>query len=264
MAIAEKELVVKARAAAADQAKTVKPGQILAVTAEDLGAMTTGSQVELSQEQREGVQFWTEKYKATLTQQAEQYMKRLTSAGANGAQGIGEPTVGPYVAWDLVSISPIQLSGSPMLYQPNKIVASGEVVLLQAIMWTNPIADVIHGFAVPANVQLGLRHFRVSFDRLDLTTATAAPSIVITGAFGPVVPPLIVFNAFFVAPPVASPHLVEVNVTADITDLAQPYAAFATHHFDIDSEPEWFASFPPSIPPQLQHDIPLRYMVYPK
>jgi hypothetical protein len=264
MAIAEKELVVKARAAAADQAKSIKPGQILAVTAEELGATTEGSQVELTQDQREGAQMWTENYKAILTRQAEQYVQRMNTARADGTQGIGKPTVGPYVAWDIVSISPIQLTGSPMLYRPNKIVASGDLVLLEAIMWTNPIPDVPNGFAVPANLQLGLRHFRVSFDRLDLTTATAAPSIIVSGAFGPVVPPLILFNVFFVAPPVASPHLVEVNVTADITDLAQPYAAFATHHFDVDSEPEWFTGFPPSIPPQLQHDIPLRYMVYPQ
>jgi hypothetical protein len=261
MAIAEKELVVKARGAAMDS-KSLKPGQIVAVTAEELGATVQGSEADLTSEQLAGAQYWNESYKAKLTQQAEQYVQRLTSP--NGARGIGEPTVGPYVAWDIVSISPIQLSGSPMLYRPNKIVASGELVMLQAVMWTNPIPDVTNGFAVPANLQLGLRHFRVSFDRLNLTTATAAPSITITGAFGPVVPPLILFSVFFFAPPVATPQLVEVNVTADITDLAQPYAAFATHHFDVDTEPEWFASFPPSIPPQLQHDIPLRYMVYPK
>jgi len=263
MAIAEKELVVKARGAAAD-AKSIKPGQIVAVTADELGASMAGDTAELTDEQRAGIRQWNETYKAKLTKQAEEYVQRLSANRANGAQGIGEVTVGPYVGWDILSISPIQLTGSPMLYQPNKIVASGEFVLLEAIMWTNPAADVQHGFAVPANVQLGLRHFRVSFDRLNITTGAAAPSLVIAGAFGPVVPPLIIFGVIFQAPAVASPQLVEVNVTADITDLAQPYAAFATHHFDVDSEPEWFAGFPPNIPPQLQHDVPMRYMVYPK
>ena len=57
-----------------------------------------------------------------------------------------------------------------MLYQPNKIVAGGELVLLEAIMWNKSGRRRRDGFAVPANVQLGLRHFRVS-----LTGSTSPP-----------------------------------------------------------------------------------------
>jgi hypothetical protein len=174
----------------------------------------------------------------------------------------GEPTVGNYVGWDLLTISPIQFETLPP-YRPNKIIASGELTLLLAVMFINPAVSVVDGFAIPANVQLGDRDFRVSFDQLNLTNATAGPNFTIVGTFGPApVPPFILFPVFFIAPAVNTPELIEVNVTADILNLGQPYAAFATWHLDIDASPS-FLGLPP-VSPQLEYDIPQRYMIYPK
>ena len=76
-------------------------------------------------------------------------------------------------------------------------------------------------------------------------------------------PSLTFFSIFIIAPdPGQNPRLVELNATADIVDIAQPFAAFATNHLDIDSDPG-FLNVPPQ-PPQFQHDIPLRYLIYRK
>jgi hypothetical protein len=130
-------------------------------------------------------------------------------------------------------------------------------------LFINPTVSIPDGFAIPANVQLGNRNFRVSFDQLNLTTAAPGPNFVFVGNFGPApVPSLIIFVVPFIAPAVSTPQLVEVNVTADILDLGQPYAAFATWHVDIDREPP-FLGLPP-VAPRLEHDIPQRYLIYPK
>jgi len=54
----------------------------------------------------------------------------------------------------------------------------------------------------------------------------------------------------------------EANVTFDIVDKAQPYAAFATSFIDVDSDPGFL--FVPPAPPGWRHDLPNRYLVYEK
>jgi hypothetical protein len=54
----------------------------------------------------------------------------------------------------------------------------------------------------------------------------------------------------------------EANVTLDIVDPGQPYAAFATNFFDADSDPGFL--FVPPTPPGWRHDLPNRYLVYSK
>jgi hypothetical protein len=159
-------------------------------------------------------------------------------------------------------LSPFEVFKAPF-EEPNKIIRAGNLVMLLAVMWTNPVSDVNNGFAVPANIQLGGRQARVSFDRLNLTTGVGGPSIVAQFVLPAPVPPIIFIPAFFFAPAVVTAELLEFNVTADIVDPVQPYAAFATWHLDIDADPSWFGGFPPNIPPQLQHDIPNRALVYP-
>ncbi len=250
----QREVVVKAQP------------RIQAVTSMDLGAtQTQGPSIEIPEEYKEDALNLMDEYKAFLKESAGLYVERHAAMKSNARRGlspeIGQPTVGPYVAWDILTLSPIELGAAPA-EQPNKIIRSGAPSLVLAVMWTNPTVDVPNGFAVPANIQLGGRQARVSFDRLNLTTGVGGPSSALTFTLPSPVPPLILIPMFFLAPPVTNSELYELNVTADILDPTQPYAAFGTWHFDIDAEPSWFAGFPPSIPPQLQHDIPNRFMVY--
>jgi hypothetical protein len=93
-----------------------------------------------------------------------------------------------------------------------------------AYMWANPYVDIPHGFAVPANVQLSNRNWRMTLDQLDLVTATALPQQVVTRAFvGPA--PMLTFQVFSLptlAAPSDNPALIEANVTVEITNPAQP------------------------------------------
>ena len=67
---------------------------------------------------------WANDYAARLTEGTERKMAELAGR-SNGVQPrIGEPTVGPYVAFDVVATSPIQVGGPPP-YQPSKIIAAG-------------------------------------------------------------------------------------------------------------------------------------------
>ena len=186
------------------------------------------------------------------------------SSHQNGSSGaaqprIGEPTVGTYVAFDVATTSPFQFTGLPP-YQPSKIIAAGEGAYLFAWGWVNPVANVAAGFAVPPTTQLGLRRWRMTLDLLNITTG-ARVTIPQTGTFGPTAPS--VFGVTFLLPtpdPGADPAVYEANVTLDIVDPAQPYAAFATSFFDYDGDPGDL--FTPTVAPGWRHDQPNRYLVY--
>jgi hypothetical protein len=254
-----------------DEVKTFKGAQTIRVaTMEEFEyEQTRGPSVEVPEDVAQAAREWLDNYGSFLAERATEYWKRKEVQEANKRRGVtvelGAPIVGPYVGWDVLMISPIELTASPN-QQPNRIVAAGALTRLLSVMWTNPAIDVQHGFAVPANIQLGNRTARVSFDQLNVTTATAGPNF--TGVFnlGPApVPPIIFIWVDFIAPAVTSPEVIEVNVTADIVDLGQPYASFASYHIDVDAEPPWFSGFPPDQPPlRLHFDVPMRYMVYPE
>jgi hypothetical protein len=273
MAIAEKELVAKKGMAAA------KPNRygLTTATVADLGASVQGPVVEAPADIQEAAKDWTDRYLANALSNSEKYLERLEAqlsgkAQPNGGAGLGEQTslTGPfpYVAYDVVSIAPIQfvpmIFGPPFL--PNRIAASGELMLLQALMFINPISSAAAGFLNPATVQCGLRDFSVTIDLLNITTGAPLPSIVFSGTYPAIAPTLQLFQAFVVAPPVARTQLIEMNVTAEIVTAAQPFAAFATWHVDTDNEFPWFGSpvSPPARAAQLEHDIPVRFMVYPR
>jgi hypothetical protein len=213
-------------------------------------------------------QAWMERQDARLKRRVEEYVARLdttrngqaTEAEAAVAEA-GEVTVGPYVGLDVLAYSPIQSIGTPP-YAPHKIIRGGEQAVIWALVFVNPAADIPNGFAVPATVQLSGRGFRVRFDQIDLTNVSNGPDFTFTGTFPSPAPALTWIPFPFTAPdPGLNPRLMEANIAVDITDMAQPWAAFATWHFDIESDPG-FLGFIPSVPPQLQHDIPMRYLIY--
>ena len=259
MATTEREMVVRAgREGAAAAEPRAKSGEVTALTAEELELRMEGPKVDVPPEVEERAQAWIEDYKAKLTAQTERYIERLAMEQA--APAIGEPEHLGYVYWDLISISPVQFIGLPP-YQPSKIIASGEVALFQAVLFINPATNIFN--PISATTILGGRSVRVRFEQINLTDVADGPDVTFAGTFPSPAPVLTFLPVLAVAPdPGLNPRLIEQNVTADITDLAQPFAAFATHHFDIDSEPG-FLGIPPQ-PPELQHDIPLRYLVYSK
>jgi hypothetical protein len=204
---------------------------------------------------------WANDYLGKLTAKTNERLAEVASSNGRIRPEIGEPTVGPYVAFDVASTSPIQFTGLPP-YQPSKVIAAGEAAFLVAFMWINPVPDPPHGFAVPPTVQLGGRGWRLTLDLADITTLTST-KLVQTGVYGAPAPFL--SFAIFSLPtpdPGADAAVYEANVTFDITDPGQPYAAFATNFFDVDEDPG-FLFVPPAVP-QWRHELPNRYLVYHK
>jgi hypothetical protein len=176
---------------------------------------------------------------------------------------LGEITSGTYVGLDVISFSPLQAINLPP-YAPSRIIASGETAVIQAVVFINPAVDVLQGFASPATVQLGLRTIRIRFESLNLSTVSNGPDFTVQGLL-PSPAPTLLFVAFpFVAPdPGPDPALIETNVTVDIVDVAQPWAAMATRHISQDPDPG-FLGLPPEPPNQLLNNIPNRFLVYSK
>ncbi len=140
---------------------------------------------------------------------------------------------------------------------------AGEAAFIVAFMFVNPVVDVANGFAVPAAVQLGGRQWRLTLDQLNLTTGLLVPQQVQTAAFSSPAPPLTARVFSLATPdPGQDPALIEANVTLDIADPAQPYAAFATNFFDVDDDPGFL--FVPPNPPGWRHELPNRYLIYSK
>jgi hypothetical protein len=211
----------------------------------------------------DAVNQWAQDYLAKLTDKTTQRLAQL-GTNANGSNGgieprIGEPTVGSYVAFDVAATSPIQITGLPP-YQPSKVIADGEPAYLVAYMFINPVPGP--GFVIPPTVQLGWRNWRLSLDLMNITDLTHN-TLVQTGTYGANAPSLS-YAIFSLPTPNPGPDaaVYEANVTFDISDPGQPYAAFATSFFDVDADPGFV--FVPPAPPGWRHDLPNRYLVYSK
>lgn len=224
---------------------------------------TTTTESELAKAKK-----WAEDYQTKVAKAANDRLNELASQNGSATANdtfrpaIGEPTVGgTYVAFDIAATSPLQFTALPP-YQPSKVIAAGESAFLIAFLWVNPATGP--GFVVPPAVQLGGRGWRVTLDLANITTMTAT-KLVETGTFGPIADAAPGFAIFSLptSDPGLDPDLYEANLTFDITDPAQPYAAFATNFFDVDADPG-FLFVPPSSSPQWRNDAPNRYLVYRK
>jgi len=164
------------------------------------------------------------------------------------------------VAFDVVVTSPIQFGGPPP-YQPSKVIAAGEDAFIVAFIFVNPTVNLPLGWAVPATVQLGGRTWRLTLDQGNLTIGGILPQKVATAVFPSPAPTVtgVVFK-LDTPNPGSDPWLIEANVTVDIVDPAQPYAAFATNFFDIDNDPGVLGA--PPAAPGFRHELPNRYLIY--
>ena len=219
------------------------------------------SAVELTPEVEEKAAYFMDNYHSYLKERTEAYVNRMADRKANGAVAeIGEPiTRLGYQYWNVLTIGPIQFLGDPP-WRPNKIIAAGELTLLLGVVWVNPAADP--GGGVPGTVVLGGRSYRIRFETIDLTNVSNGPGATFTGTF-PAVPGIQFFPWYFrPRDPGLNPQLFQAHLTADITNVAQPFAAFGTWHLDLDREPGFLGL--PTQDARFEHDVPCQFLVYRK
>src|SRR5689334_3232668 len=95
--------------------KGTSQGGVTAASASEVGAQRP--QVNVPHEAMERAESWFEGYKPKLIAQGEKYVESLRQPRTNGAgQEAGKINVGNYVAWDIMTISPLELTGWPMIY----------------------------------------------------------------------------------------------------------------------------------------------------
>jgi hypothetical protein len=258
MAVTEQELTLKAAPAEAPAEAPAGPSRLTVATAESLG-LKMDPQLEVP----EWARTQTKGYEKRLVARVEEYLAKMDAKldQDDGVAELGEVTSGPYVGLDVLSSSPRQQITLPP-YSPSRIIAAGESAVITAVVFINPAVDVANGFAIPATVQLANRPIRVRLEQIDLTNLTNGPDFTATGILPSPAPTLIFVNfPFTAADPGINPALFEANVTVDIGDPVQPWAAMATRHLSRDADPG-FLGLPPEPPNQLLNNIPNRYLVY--
>ena len=216
---------------------------------------------DISSEVKEKAAHFMDNYMSYLAERTEAYVQRMADLKAQGATAeLGGPiTALGYQYWNVLTIGPIQFFGNPP-WRPSRIIAAGEVALLLGVVWVNPAADP--GGGVPGTVVLGGRNYRINFETINLTTVANGPGAAFVGAF-PAVPGIQLFPWFFIpADPGVNPNLYQTYMTADITNVAQPFAAFSTWHLDPDTEPGFLGL--PTQPAGWEHEKPCQYLVYRK
>ncbi|MFI0453691.1 hypothetical protein [Actinomadura sp. 6N118] len=168
-----------------------------------------------------------------------------------------------YVPFDVVAIGPIQTFGSPpgQAIPPHKVIGHTENALILAVVFVNPLSSAACGYFMPPTTQLSGRDFRVRLEQVNLSTVANGPDDTFTGTFTGLpltLAPFLISGA----DPGPNPNLFEANITVDIDDPQQPFAAFATNVLDLDNDPA-FAGIPAQ-PAGFKHRIPIRYLVYRK
>lgn len=231
---------------------------ITAVTAEELGAELSGPVADVPEDMKEEVETFLEGYKAFLAERVSANVQR-----ARAARGAGPEAGGPIATpsgeelWDIFPLSPIQVLAAPLAFPPGQIIRSGEICLLAAVLFINP--NPIFGGLSGLQIVSG-RGFRVRAETIDLTNLVVGPAFNFVGTF-PAVPSVINIFLVFTIPvnPGPQPQVRELNWSVDITDPAQPIAAFGTQFFKVDDDP----GFPVPEPLGIRGGSPNRFLVYP-
>jgi hypothetical protein len=230
--------------------------EIALVKGEEEAILNMSSGPEIPADILAKAKVFNESYVESLKARTEAYVKRAT----NGVQSeAGEPVLaGGYKYWDCLTVGPIQFFGDPP-YRPAKVIAAGELALIQGVIWVNPLNWP--GGSLPGTTVLGGRSYRARFETINLSTVSNGPDFLNFGTFAPIAQVVTVINWFFVpGDPGPNPQLYETTLTVDITNSGQPFAAFSTWHFDPDTDPPFLGR--PPVPPQWQLDIPAKFLVY--
>jgi hypothetical protein len=259
MAITKDDITLKAGGAGGGNGGGAQapaaPSRVTSVSALSLDGM---AQVQVPA----GAEEWRQAADRKVKAKVERYVADMDARHRDGdTESLGAPIVGTYNALDVLAYSPIQSITYPP-YEPSRIIAGGEDAVIWALVFINPAVDVSQGFAIPATVQLGGRTLRVRLEQVNLTTVSDGPDQTFTMTLPSPAPSLIWVPFYFTADdPGENPALFEANITVDITDGAQPFAAFATYQVSVDAEPG-FLWVPPDPGWQLLHNIPMRYLVF--
>jgi len=212
---------------------------------------------------------WPQRNKARVAEQME--AARAPRQNGDGVVAFaGEPDSVffgiSYPWWNILVIGPLQAvaPGGPFL--PNKIIRTGEDAFMVVVLWRNPLP--LPGGPNPSAAQIMAPYqFVVRGETINLSSVTDGPDLTpVTGTFGggfinafvmPIVP------GTFPVPPEGRPALYELNFVMDILGVGPglpPFAGYATWVLDLDTEPGFLGI--PTVPPELQHDIPVRFLVY--
>jgi hypothetical protein len=235
-----------------------------AYTAEELGFTIEGTYDKIPEDEKGEFLATEENIKNAAASQFAASLQRATAEGA-GLEA-GGPVIGGYEYVDIMCMSPRKRRlRPPWVNLPHKIVAGGERIVNRAILLINPLPGP--GGTPTGRHVLGSRDVRVTFTLMNVTNGTPGPSASWTGSFSGLAPVVTNFYWFITHPdPGRTPHIYELNVMFDCLDPEQPYAAFATRWWDLDTDPGWPRRLPgptvPTLRPGPRVQIPLRYMVF--
>ena len=238
---------------------------IEAYTAEELGFTLSGEYDEIPKDEMAKYQAIDENIKNAAATMIAANVQRAKAEGPSLEMG---PAISGYEYVDIFCHSPQKRNLSPpFITLPHKLVGAGEGIRHRAFLLINPLPGP--GGTPSGTMVLGSRPLRIQFSLLNVTTATALPPAQWTGTFAGLAPTLVEFRWDIThADPGANPNIFELNVTFDCLDPQQPYAAFATRWWDVDTDPgwPWFLPGPtiPSVFAQWRNPSPLRYMVFRK
>ena len=225
-----------------------------AFTAEELGATLSGTYEAIPEDLMEAYQAANDNIKNAVAGRVAANLLRESGEGLE----IGTK-FGGYEVVDIATISPWKPGlFPPFVNVPHKLVAPGNLIVHRAVLFVNPAPGP--GNTPTGRMQLGNRGFRITFNLVNVTTAAPVLNASWVGTFGPLAPAVSIWPLGIIhGAPGANPQLFELNVTFDCTDAAQPYAAFSTQWWDIDTDP----GFPWPDPGGVRRLLPLRYLVYP-
>lgn len=203
-----------------------------------------------------------EETRAQFRTMVDNYAKALaeqTEARLGSGIEQGGPVVGIEM-WDIACIQPIQTINPPWgALRPHNIISGtgNEWVALTAYLFVNP-TPLPGGFPT-ATQYLGGRSCNVTFQVNNLTTWGVEFSLPIPFTFPAIANTITPFVVWYnPADPGPIPSLMELHVTADLVDRAQPFAAFATQWLNIEGDPGW----PVPMPGGWQYQAPLKFLVY--
>jgi hypothetical protein len=211
---------------------------------------------------------WPRQYRAKVEEQVEAALARRGDDDMVAAEA--EPDSQffgiDYPWWNILVLGPFQAVAPLGPFRPSKIIRSGEAAFMIVVLWRNPLP--LPGGPNPSAAQIMASYeWEVHGETINLSDVVNGPDLTpVTGTFGAgfvdafimPIPP-----ATFPTPVEGRPLLYELNFVMDIKGVGPglpPFAGYATWVFDPDTEPPFL--FVPQAPAGLQHDIPVRFLVY--